>query len=96
MNYGKEAYEAYCRHTNWKSLATGATLPQWDVLPEAIQTAWHVTAAWLLGLFTANGVHEHRLNARIRELGMKLAGLEKYAGEPKPAEYCIGYLTRQP
>lgn len=89
MNYAKEAYEAYCRHTGWKSLATGAALPQWEVLPEPIQKAWTVSAAWLFGLFTANGVHESRLHGRIRELEAQLSQPTKWAGEPKPAAYQV-------
>lgn len=73
MNYAKEAYEAYCRHTGWKSLATGAALPQWDNLPEAIRTAWMVSTGWVLGLWEASGCHESRLHARIRELEAQLA-----------------------
>jgi hypothetical protein len=33
-------YTAYCDHTNWKSLATGDSLPQWDRLRESIREAW--------------------------------------------------------
>lgn len=37
---GQRAYEAYCAQTNWKSLVSGASLPQWqDVKPE-IAAAW--------------------------------------------------------
>lgn len=36
----KMAYEAYCNHTDWKSLVSGQPLPQWqDVRPE-IKVAW--------------------------------------------------------
>lgn len=49
VNMGKEAYEAYCRHTGWKSLATGADLPQWPALKDEIRQAWMVTAAWIIG-----------------------------------------------
>lgn len=72
MNYAKEAYEAYCRHTNWKSLATGQPLPQWDALPEAIRKAWEVSAAWLLGLFLGAGMHENRLHDEIFRLRKEL------------------------
>lgn len=37
---GQIAYEAYCQHTNWKSLISGADLPKWDDLKEDIQEAW--------------------------------------------------------
>jgi hypothetical protein len=49
VNLGREAYEAYCRHTGWKSLATGAELPQWTVLKDEIKQAWMVSAAWVVG-----------------------------------------------
>lgn len=49
LHLDREAYEAYARHTGWKSLATGADLPQWDALPEAIRVAWRVSAAWVIG-----------------------------------------------
>jgi hypothetical protein len=39
-NPGQVAYDTYCNHTGWKSLVSGADLPQWkDVKPE-IQAAW--------------------------------------------------------
>lgn len=41
-SYGRVGYEAYCNHTNWKSLATGQDLPQWDNLKPEIQMAWLV------------------------------------------------------
>lgn len=37
---GQVAYEAYCRHTGWKSLVSGAPLPPWAELPLGIQLAW--------------------------------------------------------
>lgn len=49
MSIGREAYEAYARHTRWKSLATGQDLPQWADLREEIQAAWMVSAAWVAG-----------------------------------------------
>ena len=47
---GQQAYEAYARHTQWKSLATGANLPQWEALSEEIRAAWNVSAAWVAGV----------------------------------------------
>ena len=47
---GQQAYEAYARHTQWKSLATGADLPQWAVLSDEIRAAWNVSAAWVAGV----------------------------------------------
>jgi hypothetical protein len=40
----KELYEAYCEDTDWKSLATGQDLPEWENLPPAIQRAWKAVA----------------------------------------------------
>lgn len=38
--HGQIGYEAYCSFTNWKSLVSGANLPQWDKLPDNIKQAW--------------------------------------------------------
>jgi hypothetical protein len=44
MEPAQKAYEAYCAHTNWKSLVSGQPLPQWaDVKPE-IKDAWRAVA----------------------------------------------------
>ena len=37
---GQIAYEAYCEATGWKSLVSGADLPQWDALKQEIKDAW--------------------------------------------------------
>ena len=43
---GKDAYEAYCDRSEWKSLVSGGALPKWHELPPVIQDAWaHVEAA---------------------------------------------------
>lgn len=42
------AYEAYCNHTGWKSLATGQSLPQWEGLREDIKRAWEQAAGAVL------------------------------------------------
>jgi NTP pyrophosphatase (non-canonical NTP hydrolase) len=49
VNLGREAYESYCGQTGWKSLATGAELPQWYDLRDDIRQAWMVSAAWVVG-----------------------------------------------
>lgn len=41
---GQIAYEAYCGKTAWKSLATGADLPQWADLKTEIKDSWGVAA----------------------------------------------------
>lgn len=38
------AYEAYCRQAKWKSLATGAPLPQWDGLSVEIKAGWYAAS----------------------------------------------------
>lgn len=48
VTFGQQAYEAYCKKTDWKSLVTGADLPQWASLPHTIQEAW-CAAAWAVG-----------------------------------------------
>lgn len=40
----KTAYDAYCHQTNGKSLVSGATLPPFDVLSQAIKDAWAMAA----------------------------------------------------
>ena len=39
----QKAYEHYCEFTNWKSLVSGASLPQWVDLKEPIRKAWIYT-----------------------------------------------------
>jgi hypothetical protein len=73
VNLGKEAYEAYCQHTGWKALATGADLPPWAGLNESIRQAWLVTAAWIVGrVMRLNGLETLQPaagpRARIHEL----------------------------
>lgn len=40
----KVAYDAYCKQTGGKSLATGDTLPAFDGLRSAIKDAWAASA----------------------------------------------------
>jgi len=62
VNLGKEAYEAYCQHAGWKSLATGADLPQWAGLRDDIRQAWMVSAAWIVGrVMRINGLQNSNL-----------------------------------
>lgn len=42
---GQIAYEAYCQTTDWKSLITGAPLPQWPEVKPEIKAAWENAAA---------------------------------------------------
>jgi hypothetical protein len=45
---GQVAYEAYCETTNWKSLATGMQLPQWQDQRPEISAAWEAAATAVL------------------------------------------------
>jgi hypothetical protein len=40
----KLAYNAYCEAAGWKSLVSGAPLPQWEDLKPEIQLAWGAAA----------------------------------------------------
>lgn len=48
---GQVAYEAYAAHTNWKSLASGAALPQWDETKPEIRAAWDASAVAIAAEF---------------------------------------------
>lgn len=37
---GQVAYEAYCEHTDWKSLVSGKDLPEWEDVKPEIKEAW--------------------------------------------------------
>jgi hypothetical protein len=41
---GRVAYEAYCATTDWKSLVSGAPLPQWSEVKPEIKNAWENAA----------------------------------------------------
>lgn len=40
IGMANKLYDAYCRHTDWKSLVSGAKLPYFRDLPEDIKEAW--------------------------------------------------------
>lgn len=42
MSPGQVAYEAYCGTTGWRSLVSGAELPNWENLKDEIKIAWEV------------------------------------------------------
>jgi len=48
MHLAQAMYEGYCQHTNWKSLATGADLPQWEGLRPDIKAAWEASAEFVM------------------------------------------------
>lgn len=43
-DFGKIAYEGYCKNSGCKSLISGADLPAWDDLSESIRAAWRSAA----------------------------------------------------
>lgn len=55
LYHAQIAYEAYCKFTDWKSLATGQDLPSWEKLPQNIKDAWCASTHTVLRRF-----HESR------------------------------------
>lgn len=92
--YGQQAYEAYCAKTGWKSLVSGANLPQWAALNPAIQAAWDAAVVPLVDELNrarealckdhAREAEEQRkTGAHVTELNdeiRRLKGLMKNAG----------------
>lgn len=64
---GQAAYEAYCNTTGWKSLASGAPLPQWLEQREEIKIAW-INAAM------ASLTHPHAALFRFQDGAVKENG----------------------
>lgn len=52
---GKIAYDAYCEATGWKSLVSGADLPQWNEVRPEIQAAWRAAGNAVMNRFTTKG-----------------------------------------
>ena len=42
--HGQAAYVGYCRSSGYRSLVSGASLPNWDSLSNDIQEAWERAA----------------------------------------------------
>ena len=42
-SFGQISYEAYAGHTDWKSLVSGAKLPEWKELKDEIKEAWETS-----------------------------------------------------
>lgn len=86
MSLAREAYEAYCSAAGGKSLVTGDPLPSWEMLPEKIQHAWLMSAAWVAG--KVNGHHDWKeplKDAEIERLREENAELrERLAPYPQP------------
>ena len=53
---GEIAYNAYCKDTGWKSLVSGAQLPTWQLLSEAIREAWEAAAHAVVEQIAQNGL----------------------------------------
>jgi hypothetical protein len=68
------AYEAYCTRSNWKSLVSGADLPQWHLLDDRIKDAWDGAA-----LAIVKGCMRHPTlvfqNGPVKENGEGVNGL---------------------
>lgn len=79
MDLAREAYEAYANHTGWKSLATGANLPQWDLLPVAIKEAWQVSATWVAG--RVSGQHDWLIPVRDAVMAARIDADHSRAGD---------------
>lgn len=47
---GKVAYDAYCKSSGGVSLVSGANLPEWEGLSDAIRTAWIAAAESAVGV----------------------------------------------
>jgi hypothetical protein len=52
---GEIAYNAYATDTGWKSLVSGAQLPVWQLLSEAIREAWEAAAHAVLEQVATEG-----------------------------------------
>lgn len=50
VSIGSIAYNAYCEKTNWKSLISGADLPQCENLKPEIQQAWEASGNCILNI----------------------------------------------
>ena len=44
---GRTAFEAYAHNTEWRSVH-GEPLPNWDDVPDRVQTAWRAAARGIL------------------------------------------------
>jgi hypothetical protein len=40
MKIARVGYESYCNYTDWKSVVTGDSLPEWSDLPSGVVNAW--------------------------------------------------------
>ena len=79
MSLAREAYEAYCAAAGGKSLVTGDPLPLWDMLPEKIQHAWLMSAAWVAGKVT--GCHDWKEPQKDREMDRLRAEVKRLQHE---------------
>lgn len=62
---GRVAYEAYCKHSDNKSLVSGVELPNWEETSQPIQDAWRAAATAVMN---------------YRQAAEKLMGLDKSLG----------------
>lgn len=50
VDFGKVAYEAYCKSSGGVSLVSGDKLPEFENLSDSIKTAWRASAQAVLDL----------------------------------------------
>jgi hypothetical protein len=72
---GQVAYEAYCTHTGWKSLATGSPLPPWEHVKPEMHEAWEAAALAATGMLRecneALVARERMLRSELNNLRMR-------------------------
>lgn len=78
---GQLAYEAYCAHTDWKSLISGAPLPQWDDVKPEIKAAWKTVTQALMNecitnqeLFAERSTHQQMVEAFMKGAKQEVPG----------------------
>lgn len=64
---GNVAYDAYCETSNWKSLATGADLPQFADAKEEIKAAWEAAAKAVFDALTQDEEDKSENDGKIAE-----------------------------
>lgn len=84
---GRALYEAYAKHTEWKSLATGDPLPQWDALKPAIQAAWNASAGAAIAFQPEATVVETDFRQVHYETARDISAVEEAALVTEPHDY---------
>jgi len=84
----KTAYDAYCDHTRWKSLVTGADLPQWSEVKPEIRKAWEKAAIAVLMRIHSNPPQFGLQDGPVRNIQCNRK--EKPPEKPEPCAECNG------